>query len=315
MNRPNFRVKVDLSKYYQDVRRFCWVFIDSTKILKISHVKQHITNLFNIVEPYHLCLNNVDYLPPEEDVRIIKEDETLIVIPGSGLKEDVQVSTNFPSQQGNDIKHGTKTLPEEEYLGIEYPIIKQTVSTKDIDTQTTGISRNSTKDVSSNDITFHSIRNDTESDEKTYEIDFKTLDSDITENNSPMQEKVLTSTSKRKRYRKGKKNVSTFIKSATNEESTKKKPKVVDSVVIPSGKHIRFSPFEMNNTELSDHVTNDIPMNDLCTIKAEQTKELTRLLALRLSSTPLTFTNTKIKREIEKTEDISDIEQKDKYFI
>lgn len=78
MFQPNFRVKLDLCKFYNDARRFSWIFIDSTNMFKISHVKQHITGLLNIKEPFHLLLNENEYLPPSENIRILKENETIL---------------------------------------------------------------------------------------------------------------------------------------------------------------------------------------------------------------------------------------------
>lgn len=80
-NRPHFRLKVDLSKFFHDARRFCWIFVDGTKIKQVIHMKQHISKLFNIEEPFHLLLNDTEYLPPIEDVRILKENETILLVP------------------------------------------------------------------------------------------------------------------------------------------------------------------------------------------------------------------------------------------
>ncbi|OAD60800.1 hypothetical protein WN48_04567, partial [Eufriesea mexicana] len=105
MCRSNFRIKLDLCKFYNDVRRFSWIFIDSTKMFQIIHVIEHIVKLFNINEPFHLLLNEVEYLPPNEDIRILKENETVLVSPGSGLKNqfDLAVSTTvLPENQSGE---------------------------------------------------------------------------------------------------------------------------------------------------------------------------------------------------------------------
>lgn len=78
MNRTNFRVKLDLCKYYNDQHRFCWIFIDSTKMIDVNDIKGHIKTLFRINEPFDLFLNEIEYLPPNEDVRILKENETVL---------------------------------------------------------------------------------------------------------------------------------------------------------------------------------------------------------------------------------------------
>ncbi|KAK2579512.1 hypothetical protein KPH14_010817 [Odynerus spinipes] len=313
MTRTNFRVKVDLSKFYHDARRSCWVFVDSTKISQISHIKQHITKLFNICEPYHLCLNDTDYLPPAEDVRIVKENETLVVIPGSGLGDEVQSTANFSSQHvqsnGYSNNKGGKTFTHKEAQTIEFLTTKP-VSTKDSNTQSSGFlsdSKQGTFMDEVNSIEFHSIINDIEGDS---DIDFKTMGSNITEDSSATQSEVTNTKPKRIRHRKGKKKASSFIENSTSESSTTKKPKIIDSLVISSGKHIRFS-LENNNAEPSNYIINDISTSDQCTIKSPQCKELSTLLALRNSSTPLTFANKKMKEEIGKLEDTSNIEERD----
>lgn len=78
MKHPHFRVKVDLSKFFHDVRQCCWIFVDGTKIQQVMHLKQHISELFNIAEPFHLLLNDTEYLPPAEDVRLLENNETVL---------------------------------------------------------------------------------------------------------------------------------------------------------------------------------------------------------------------------------------------
>ncbi|XP_050577288.1 uncharacterized protein LOC126916000 isoform X2 [Bombus affinis] len=85
MNRTNFRIKLDLCKYRNDLHRFCWIFIDSTKMKDIKDIKGHIQGLFHINEPFDLFLNEIEYLPPNEDMRILKENETVLVLPMSQL--------------------------------------------------------------------------------------------------------------------------------------------------------------------------------------------------------------------------------------
>ncbi|KAL2714489.1 uncharacterized protein V1478_015674 [Vespula squamosa] len=294
MARSDFRVKVDLSKYYHDIRRFCWVFVDGTKILQISDMKKHIKKLFNIREPYHLCLNNTEYLPPSEDARIIKENETIIVIPGSGLEDEVESSINFisPSIQDNDNSEnkGNKTFNHKEAQTIEFSAMEVTVPTKDITIQSNELLSDSKQDLSSMDVTFHSIVNDIEDNY----IDSKTMNSNIMEDYSFIKKESPSTKRKRVRHRKGKKNISTFIQNPNDKNDTTKKPKIVDSLVLSSGKHIRFDTSE----------TNEIQTIQQFVIEPA----LSKLFSLRNSSTPLTFPNKKIKEEIVKPQNISTIE-------
>ncbi|XP_043579385.1 coilin isoform X2 [Bombus pyrosoma] len=98
MNRTNFRIKLDLCKYHKDLHRFCWIFIDSTKMADIKDIKDHIKGLFRINEPFDLFLNEVEYLPPNEDVRILKENETVLVLPKSQLSHIQLSSTQLTNQ-------------------------------------------------------------------------------------------------------------------------------------------------------------------------------------------------------------------------
>ncbi|XP_046830055.1 uncharacterized protein LOC124429176 [Vespa crabro] len=287
MARSDFRIKVDLSKYYHDIRRFCWIFVDGTKILQISDMKKHIKKLFNIREPYHLCLNNTEYLPPSEDARIIKENETIIVIPGSGLENEVESSINFlsPIIQDNDNSenNGNKTFNHKEVQTIEFSVME--VPTKDITIQSNGLSSDSKQDV-----TFYSVENDTD-DNCT---DYKTMNSNIMEDCSFIEKETNSTKRKRVRHRKGKKNISTSVKDSNDKNNTTKKPKIVDSLVLSSGKHIRFDTTE----------TNEIEMMQQFVIEPA----LSKLFSLRNSSTPLTFPNKKIKEEIVNPQNISNVE-------
>ncbi|XP_035728177.1 uncharacterized protein LOC118444221 [Vespa mandarinia] len=287
MARSDFRIKVDLSKYYHDIRRFCWIFVDGTKILQISDMKKHIKKLFNIREPYHLCLNNTEYLPPSEDARIIKENETIIVIPGSGLENEVESSINFlsPFIQDNDNSEnkGNKTFNHKEVQTIEFSVME--VPTKDITIQSNDLSS-----ASKQDVTFYSVENDTD-DNCT---DYKTMNSNIMEDCSFIEKETNSMKRKRVRHRKGKKNISTSVQDSNDKNNTTKKPKIVDSLVLSSGKHIRFDTTE----------TNEIEMMQQFVIEPA----LSKLFSLRNSSTPLTFPNKKIKEEIVNTQNISNVE-------
>lgn len=80
MKHPRFRLKIDLSEFFHDARQFCWIFVDGTKIQQIIHLQHHISKLFSITEPFHLVLNDIEYLPPTEDVRILKENEMIQLV-------------------------------------------------------------------------------------------------------------------------------------------------------------------------------------------------------------------------------------------
>ncbi|KAI4484283.1 hypothetical protein M0804_007739 [Polistes exclamans] len=302
MSRSNFRIKVDLSRYYQDIRQVCWMFIDGTKILSISDMKKHINKLFNISEPYHLCLNDTEYLPPSEDARIVKENETIVVVPGSGLDNEVESVANviLASVQDKNIssKKENITCNHKETQSLECVKEVTTVPTKKNELLRADELSDFKNDLSSmDDATFHSLINDTEDN---YSTDSKTMNSTIKEDYCYV-EKEETSNSKRKRvrHRKGKKNkdISSVTKDTNDDNVKTKKPKVVDSLVLSSGKHIRF-----DTTEINENL-----QNQQCVIEPT----LSKLFDLRNSSTPLTFHNQKIKEEINTQKNISNIEKDD----
>ncbi|CAL1684299.1 unnamed protein product [Lasius platythorax] len=107
IKQPQFRLKIDLSKFFHDARQFCWIFIDGTKIQQVIHIQQHISNLFNITEPFHLLLNDTEFLPPTEDVRILKENETIQVLPGSGIKHKIDKAETCNSSMHDKQVHMT----------------------------------------------------------------------------------------------------------------------------------------------------------------------------------------------------------------
>jgi hypothetical protein len=135
--------------------------------------------------------------------------------------------------------------------------------------------------------------------------DIKTTDDNFSEdNNSIIKENLLTSKRKRIRKKKKKKLLEVVPDSDTSSmRYSSKKPKIIDSVLISSGKHIRFKGLEDEDT-ISDnnpvyengihgkHINNDFTNKQLIN------KDLNTLLNLRQSSTPLTFGYKKIKKEI-----------------
>lgn len=77
---PHFRLKVDLSRFFHDARQYCWIFVDGERVQRVVHIEQHIAKLFDIPRPFHLLLNDTDYLPPTEDARILEKNETILLV-------------------------------------------------------------------------------------------------------------------------------------------------------------------------------------------------------------------------------------------
>ena len=133
--------------------------------------------------------------------------------------------------------------------------------------------------------------------------DSKITEDNFTEDNSLVEE--TTGSNKRKRVRKRKsKKVSEIVPETDSStlEISGKKPKIIDSILISSGKHIRFQGLDDEDSSFDTKAQNDNSMQRLFSngdIKNKQSvnKELASLLNLRQSSTPLTFTHKKAKRE------------------
>ncbi|KYN35289.1 hypothetical protein ALC56_10464 [Trachymyrmex septentrionalis] len=294
--RPHFRLKVDLSKFFYDARRSCWIFVDGMKIQQINHLKQHISKLFNIAEPFHLLLNDTEYLPPIEDVRILKENETILVVPGSGINNEALavVETNHVSIFDKQALHTATNIK----TGKQEIIVQNTFNDTLNNTQPASIN-NTTKDMP-----FYSVISDTVVNCSEEDTDFKTTDN-LTENCNGIDS--IVSITKRKRVRKRKpKNQSQFIVSPSNrieenisKEPKLKKPKIIDSYIIPSGKHIRFDDIESDEHNIARQIAvQEASRNHSELNETSSSKDLSTLLALGQSLTPITFINKKLKNDI-----------------
>lgn len=176
-------------------------------------------------------------------------------------------------------------------------------------------------------MTFYSIINDAEG-----ETDSKVTNNNLTETCN-MTDSIV-SIAKRKRVRKRRpknQNKTPFISSSDmNEENKTKKPKVIDSYIIPSGKHIRFDSTEKEeNSEKEENITKEentrkkedtkkkenniakqivqeIFRNESYISKVPSSRDLSTLLALGQSSTPITFINKKAKTEVKMENESND---------
>ncbi|XP_006616353.1 coilin-like [Apis dorsata] len=250
MFQPNFRVKLDLSKFYNDARRFSWIFVDSTNMFQISHLKQHITELLNINEPFHLLLNENEYLPPSENIRILKENEIILVSPGSGLNShfDLSINNHFDSIT---ISPSEKNIQELEN-SFRSPNETKNLCQKQLKiSSVTNISQNEKFDISTN----------------------------------------LFTCPKRKRVRHRKKKITDEETVIQKKENELNKPKIINSYIIPFGKHIRFDDLEDNDEERKPKCQQI--MNGTNTTHVSPSHELANLLSLSNNSTPVTFTNIK----------------------
>lgn len=144
----------------------------------------------------------------------------------------------------------------------------------------------------------------------------------------------IVSIAKRKRVRKRKQKnqIKTpfILSSDMNEENKSKKPKIIDSYIISSGKHIRFDSTEKeeniekekNTTKeenakkkedtkkkennIAKQIVQEISRNESYISKASSSRDLSTLLALGQSSTPITFRNKKAKTEVKMENESND---------
>ncbi|XP_029677828.1 uncharacterized protein LOC115244375 [Formica exsecta] len=297
MKHPHFRLKIDLSKFFHDARQFCWIFIDGTKIQQIFHIQQHISKLFSITKPFHLLLNDTEYLPPIEDVRILKENETIQVIPGSGIKNEVDKAEICNGSMHDKQVHTTN--------------MKTGINTSDA----LIVSNNTLNDTQPNSInntagnmSFYSIINDTAIDDTEEDTDSKVTDNNLTEDCNLTDSVISISKRKRVRRRKPKNQSKTqfTLSSNMNEENKPKKPKIIDSYIIPSGKHIRFDNTEKEENDIAKQIVQEISRNESYMSKNSSSRDLGNLLALRQCSTPVTFAHKKVKNDIKMENELND---------
>lgn len=171
-------------------------------------------------------------------------------------------------------------------------------------------------------MTFYSVIDNTVIDTEE-ETDCKVTDNNLTEDCNMTDSIVSIAKRKRVRKRRPKNRIKTpFILSDMNEENKSKKPKIIDSYTIPSGKHIRFDNIEKQestekeeniekeknietkeNTEkeennIAKQIVQEISKNESYISKTSSSRDLSMLLALGQSSTPITFINKKAKTEV-----------------
>ncbi|EZA56304.1 hypothetical protein DMN91_009731 [Ooceraea biroi] len=292
---PYFRLKVDLSRFFHDARQYCWIFVDGAKVQRIAHIEQHIAKLFGIQGLFHLLLNDIDYLPPTEDARILEKNETILVVPGSGI--DVDSTTESLSDvnvHSGSAKAKVCNGSMRDRRDVQSTNVTKALDALDVSNNTScempAISTNNT----TTDMMFYSVIDDTEAD-----TDSKATD--LMEDCNNTKDSVASGT-KRKRVRKRRqKNRSQehslfVLPAVTSKENKPKKPKVIETCIIPPAKHIRFDDVG-NENSIAKKIVQEVSKNDSHVSRDSLPSDLSALLALGKSSTPM-FAKKKIKKEI-----------------
>lgn len=151
-------------------------------------------------------------------------------------------------------------------------------------------------------MTFYSVASDTMVNHSGEDTESKT--DNLTEDSNIIDSFV--SVTKRKRVRKRRlKNRSqlitppNIIEENLSKEPISRKPRIIDSYIIQSGKHIRFDNMENNENDIAKQTVQEPSGNESSSSsKASSSRELSTLLTLAQSSTPLTFVNKQLKNEV-----------------
>lgn len=73
----NFRVKLNLSKFYQDARKLSFIYVDTSAINNVLQLHSKIANIFAISKPFYLSSENNVLFPLIEDIRIVQENDVI----------------------------------------------------------------------------------------------------------------------------------------------------------------------------------------------------------------------------------------------
>lgn len=153
------------------------------------------------------------------------------------------------------------------------------------------------------DAMFYSVIDDMEEDTES-----KTTENNLTEDSCIAENSTSTVAirTKRKRVRKRKpknppkiQEYGVFVSPAlTDEQSQPKKPKIIDSHVIPITKHIRFDNTESDDNSMAKKLVQEVSKNEqLSYMNRNLSRDLSLLLELGKSSTPMFVKKKKITSE------------------
>ncbi|XP_012270452.1 uncharacterized protein LOC105694396 [Orussus abietinus] len=288
MSWNSFRVKIDLSSLYHDSRRHSWVYIVQFERPQIRDLEKHVAQVFGIKEPFHLLINGNEYLPPVEDIRIIKETDVLVVLPGTGHWS--HVSDRF-TPCGNSSQ---RSIEVELLRPSETQIIKSYVPEKAKEEQDVVPEK------------CESMQSST--------VESKTDDDCVIEDVNIVNKVDVQRKRKRTRRSQRKKTSNNTSEPPLSSllQQQLKKPTIIDSVVIPSGKHTRFdNDVSENGTSANDEdmgpsekIRTLSERSSICENGSASSKDLSVLLSLQKSSQPLTFTSKSDKKDV-KSKDTS----------
>ncbi|XP_043471160.1 coilin isoform X1 [Leptopilina heterotoma] len=293
----NFRVKVDLSKFFQDIRKISWIFVDTSRTSCIKQLKDHIAKVFDIQESFYLSCEST-YLPCKEDVRIVQYDNLITLMPGTSVV--------------NNDNNSVSTFDEKEV---------QTDNSNE-DANMTVLSGNTIPGTTTNNTMYHSLLEESEAGSP---AESKETDSMMTEDYS------FDTATPAKRKRSRRKRIKRLDTSTSKIDKTpledKRKPKIIDQIVLGSGKHIRFSNQDEEIKSPINNVSNTAEFQNKCIespiSKTSSSNSLDALLSLKQCSTPLTFSCAKVNKQVMKpskmvsviNEDVENLTESDRNIV
>ncbi|XP_017772541.1 PREDICTED: uncharacterized protein LOC108559713 [Nicrophorus vespilloides] len=93
MDHPRyFKILADLTHFYTDHRSSCHIFVNVDKMKVVNDLKLHITKLFNISNFDVRYMHH--HLPDAEDIRILKDGDTVHLIKVNTDKERIELVEN-----------------------------------------------------------------------------------------------------------------------------------------------------------------------------------------------------------------------------
>ncbi|XP_014224301.1 uncharacterized protein LOC106650668 [Trichogramma pretiosum] len=340
MTRHDFRVKVDLSRVFKDARRYSWIFVDSTKIFDVRHLANRVQEVFGVSQPFHLLSTHEDtnvFLPLDEDVRVLENNDTVLIVPGTGINESSEVSSGV--KRGMNYEELEKDIsvkykhprhdPELNFPnGFEKEEFETSKISQNLDASTPYLSDKSY--MTTNNITINKTDLAANSFYRTAlhdTMEVETNDSKMAVNgdnsvNSVNDDSLVSTKRKRVRSRKKKTKDATISESDISmNETNNKKPKVVSSVLLPSGKHIRFEGLDDDSSEFSESNNSTINTSSKTQVNGSNgvknnaaiKNDLSNLLSMGQSSTPLTFSYKKPRKEMKISEKLIEVSDSMEY--
>ncbi|XP_063972322.1 uncharacterized protein LOC135160075 [Diachasmimorpha longicaudata] len=291
-NPKNYRVKVDLAQFYEDVRKLSYVYVNEKNISHILHLHERIKQVFGITRPFYLSSCEGVYLPMNEDVRIIQEEETIRVCSGAvnpncvTIWRDIAVKAN-----GNPLT----TIEVPRKLEKEHQQINSRQE-NDIGAESEPCDSISTKDIRKTACLNGSI---TESEGKGHTSLPEDSDTDTTPNpkkapETPSQTPELFSIpqKKRRRVRKRKCKASPELSVPQQPPPSPKPLSVPINCSLTAKTKPKHFKFNWEENEEENAVETESPRNGVAT---PVIPELNTLLSLKNSQFPLTFVGQKTK--------------------